>query len=235
MKNKVSQKGKKDGDSFLNITGEYIEYHNNINLNEFSDEQLKKERDKILKKKTPIEEKKKLIFLLAHNKNLWALYGIQKYLKKPDPELAEWAVIAWQECNAGILNAAMEKIGLNNKDDESIIMGGLGGNAKSLRYCFVLSKESGNFSDDDKNKLASALKEVSQKMKSKIEKVEFNKNYSRLVALVSNDTAVEDLIESAIEKMNDPLPILRVHYFVVNTHILSDSEIEEYLDGLADK
>src|SRR3989339_1580049 len=115
---------------------DYIQYHNGINLNEFSDAELKRERDKLLRKKISLEEKKKLLFLLAHTKSLWALYGIQKYLKAPEQELAEFAQLAWQECQAGVLNSALEKLGFEEQD-EPVIMGGLGGSENKLRYCFA--------------------------------------------------------------------------------------------------
>lgn len=234
---KTPKQSKKIADILYNtfipveVHKEYIGYHNKIDLNELSSEKLKEERNKILKKKTPLELKKKILFLLAHNKSLWALYGIQKYLKDPDLELTAWAVIAWQECQSGVLGSALEKLGLD--DNEGLIMGALGGDgSKRLRYCFALSAEKGDFSKTDIEKIKLALQSASLEMKSETEEVIFSKNYLRVTVSVSIDVAIGEFIERVIEFSNTPKPFLRRHYFVVNTHILSKEEIEEYIAGL---
>lgn len=216
----------------INIHQEYIVYHDKVDLNEFSDAQLKEERNKILKKKVFLEEKKKIIFLLAHKKALWALYGIQKYLKNPDPKLAEWALIAWQECQAGVLNSALEKFGFAGEEEEPIVMGGLGGKDKSLRYCFALSTKIEDFSKENKDKVLAALKEIELQLNTEVEEIIFNKNYARIVILVPYDIAVGTVIENIILYANKTTLFLRDHYFVINTHILSNNEIEEYIREL---
>src|SRR3989344_9227410 len=141
---------------------EYIQYHDKINLKEFSDAELKRERDKLLKKKVALEEKKKLLFLLAHKKSLWALYGIQKYLKAPEPELAEFAQLAWQECQAGVLNVALEKLGFEEQD-EPVIMGGPGGNGNRLWDCFAVGTEKREFSEENRGNITALLQTIAHK------------------------------------------------------------------------
>jgi len=210
---------------------DYIQYHNGINLKEFSDAELKRERDKLLRKKVSLEEKKKLLFLLAHTKSLWALYGIQKYLKAPEPELAEFAQLAWQECQAGVLNLALEKLGFEEQD-EPVIMGGFGGSENKLRFCFAISTEKHQFTEADKAHIQGALQNTARELKSKLEEMFFSKNYLRVTVLVPMDIAVGDFIEDVIANSNASEPLLRQHYFVVNTHILSNKEIENYIQGI---
>ena len=210
---------------------DYIQYHNGINLKEFSDAELRRERDKLLKKKVPLEEKKKLLFLLAHNKSLWALYGIQKYLKAPEPELADFAELAWQECQSGVLNSALEKLGFAEEDDP-VIMGGRSGTGNKLWYCFAVSTERHKFSETDRANIQGALQNTARELKSKLEETVFSKNYLRVTILVPMDVAVGDFIENMIANSNASEPLLRQHYFVVNTHILSNKEIENYIQGI---
>lgn len=212
----------------MEVHQEYIQYHDKVNLKEFSDAELKRERDKLLRKKVSLEEKRKLLFLLAHNKSLWALYGIQKYLKTSEPELAGFAELAWQECQAGVLNSALEKIGFG-EEEESVIMGGLGGEGQKLRYCFAVSVEKSEFSEKDKTLLNTMLQHIAHGMKANIEEAVFSRNYLRVVTLIPMDIAVGDFIESVIDRSNASEYLLRQHYFVVNTHILSDKEIEDYI------
>ena len=71
------------------VHSEYIAHHEAFDTGRI--EWAKENRDKLLRKKTPIEEKKEILFALGHGKDLKALYGIQKYLKNPDTELEAWA------------------------------------------------------------------------------------------------------------------------------------------------
>ncbi|OHA15724.1 MAG: hypothetical protein A3B08_01765 [Candidatus Taylorbacteria bacterium RIFCSPLOWO2_01_FULL_43_44] len=217
------------------IHAEYISYHNKTNGQKYSKEEVIAESQKLLKRKTPTEDKKKIIFRLAHTPVLRAHYAIQKYLKKPDPELTSWAVIAWNESHAGIINEAMGKMFGENDEtaDDATIMGGLGGDAKRLRYCFVVSTEkSRDITKEEKQKIWDTIKKIDKSHRSQAEKVEFKRNYAKVVSLIPMDVACGTYIEDIINKSNEPRTFLRFHYFVVNTHILTHHEIDTYLKEL---
>ncbi|TSC62240.1 MAG: Uncharacterized protein G01um101448_898 [Parcubacteria group bacterium Gr01-1014_48] len=210
------------------IHSEYIAYHKTFDTDRI--EWAKENRDKLLRKKTPIEEKKEILFALGHGKDLKALYGIQKYLKNPDAELEAWAFLAWQECQSNVLEKGLEQL----FDDESppLVMTGLGGEGKRLRYCFAVnSKEA--LSQTQKDTISSVLHVVAKKHTSKTEEIFFGKNYARIAVLVHVDVAVRDLIEDVIADCNSEMIFLYPHYFVVNTSILSESEIEKWIREFA--
>jgi len=54
----------------LELQIEYIKYHNLVDTQGLSQAALFDESKKLFSKKTGVEEKKKLLFLLAHNENL---------------------------------------------------------------------------------------------------------------------------------------------------------------------
>ncbi len=124
------------------IHSAYIAYHETFDTGRIK--WAKENRDKLLRKKTPLEEKKEILFALGHGEDLKALYGIQKYLRNPDPELETWAFLAWQECQSSVLEKGLEQ--LFGDEPEPLIIGGLGGGGKRLRYCFVVSAKKEIFS-----------------------------------------------------------------------------------------
>lgn len=216
----------------LETQKEYIGYHNQIDTESKKVWALEK-RDRILKKKTPLDEKKQIIFTLAHIPELKALYGIQKYLKNPDPELAEFAAIAWQECQQGILEGGMR--GLLGVEFEAppLIMSGLGGGGQNLRYQFVLTTlGSKNIVKENMEMLTRVIEADSKRKGTCIEDAVFRPNFIACTSLVSHDVAVGTHIERLIATINAEKEILRHHYLVVNTHVIEDEEIAEYLQEL---
>ncbi|OHA02144.1 MAG: hypothetical protein A3A44_03250 [Candidatus Sungbacteria bacterium RIFCSPLOWO2_01_FULL_60_25] len=210
------------------VHAEYIGFHDHVVQNKYSREQVIEKSKELLRKRTPLEEKKEILFCLAHTPVLRAHYAIQKYLKNPDRELVTWAVVAWHESHTGVLNEGMRTLFGGNTAEEVVVMGGLGGDGKRLRYCFVVSSLKGHpFSIDQEETIRAALKEDSDHVKT--EKIEFGENYAVVTPLVLIEGAVGEFIESLINYCNKPVPFLRFHYFVVNTHLLSKEEINEYL------
>lgn len=223
---KSQNKTKSIFDSIIppDVHSEYIACHEKFDIGRI--EWAKENRDKLLKKKTPIEEKKEILFALGHGKDLKALYGIQKYLKNPDAELEAWASLAWQECQNNVLGKGLEQ--LLGVEPDPLVMTGLGGEGNRLRYCFAIrSKE--KLSPRQKDTISSVLQIVAKKHKSKTEEVFFGKNYTRITILVDMDVAVGDFIEDVIVNCNTQTVFLHPYYFVVNTSILSGSEIEKWI------
>jgi hypothetical protein len=76
----------------------------------------------LLLKKTPFEDKKRILFQLAHTPILSAHNAITRYLKDNDDDLLPWAIIAWRESHELILEAGMRKIFGDNFEAEPLIM-----------------------------------------------------------------------------------------------------------------
>jgi len=125
----------------------------------------------------------------------------------------------------------LEKLGFEEQD-EPVIMGGLGGSENKLRYCFAISTEKRQFTEANRAHIQGALQNTARELKSKLEETVFSKNYLRVTILVPMDVAVGDFIENMIANSNASEPLLRQHYFVVNTHILSNDEIEDYIKNI---
>lgn len=216
------------------VHAEYIELCEKIG-DALSKEELALEAKKLILKRTPIAEKKKALLYLAHGNNLRSLYAIQKYLKNPDPKLAPWASLAWQECQNVVLHEGMKKLMGDDALENDLIIGGMGGERDRMRYCFVVSALDGRaFEKGEREKVLEILKKVESDYHTKTEQLDWGDNYVKVTALVSWEVAVGDYIEALINRCNASSPFLRFHYFVANTHNLTKKEIAEYLAELKD-
>lgn len=216
----------------MEVHAEYIELCNKMG-DTLPQEALVAEAKKLLLKRTSLEEKKTALLRLAHGNTLRSLYAIQNYLRNPDPELAAWASLAWQECQNGVLNAGMKKLMGDAAPEMDLIIGGMGGERDLLRCCFVVSTiGERSFTETEKKKVVEILKKVDAHYHAKAEHLDWGDNYVKVTALTSWEVAIGDYIEDLINRCNVSSPLLRFHYFVVNTHDLTKEEIADYLAEL---
>ncbi|MBU2213846.1 hypothetical protein KKC44_05730 [Patescibacteria group bacterium] len=79
----------------------YINYHNTITPKEYSEEyhvKAFKESKQLFRRMTSIDQKRKILFLLAHMGTLEAMTTLEKYLLTPDESLRNWAILCTEEC-----------------------------------------------------------------------------------------------------------------------------------------
>ncbi len=77
---------------------EHIQYHNSIDSHELPEAILFNESKKLFLENADLGEKKKLLYLLAHNGTPKAYKFLEKYNKKSDKQLKFWAELCLQEC-----------------------------------------------------------------------------------------------------------------------------------------
>jgi hypothetical protein len=222
------------------IQSAYISYHDNFAEDIYiPKKQIAEEVRLLLLRKTPLEDKKHILFQLAHTPVLSAHNAITRYLKDVDDDLLHWAVIAWRESHELILEAGMRKICGDNSEAEPLVMTGLGGDKeRRLRYCFVLSTKFGTeFTRSQISKIRDVLVNIDHTYKAVTETVDVHTNYLLITALVSMDVAVGGYIEEIIQRINDSNgnSFLRCHYLAVNTHMPTPDEITDYLSELDDR
>ncbi|OGD67550.1 hypothetical protein A3F08_00780 [Candidatus Berkelbacteria bacterium RIFCSPHIGHO2_12_FULL_36_9] len=79
---------------------EYIDYHQKLpkTYPEISEKEISWAKKTLFSEQDSIENKKKAIIILAHTGRLDVYKALEKYEKKPDPELKIWINMAIQEC-----------------------------------------------------------------------------------------------------------------------------------------
>lgn len=208
----------------LEIQAEYISYHKKIDLEKYEENKMIKESSKLFKENISDEDKKKILFILAHIGTLPCVRAIEEYMNKASSDMKAWAVLAFEE---GWMFLESEAMGTA----QTKIFGGAGRDEKGIRYYFVISSKD-NFTDEQKNMIESKFAETAGKLDSKIEKIDFKDSHALIKVLVSFDIAVGDLIEAGIKSCNGENKFLRFHCFVTDTHKPTEKEIGSYLDGL---
>ncbi len=204
-----------------NIFVDYIQFHNQIDWQEIEDnkKQYLDEREKIFKPDCPIEEKKKLIFILAHLGTLESVAVLEKYLKNPDQELRQWAETAFDECKAFLKSDVLQ-------DDFASVTSGAGKLEGKLRFYFVLySAQKKNFTDDEKKFIVSTVQQSADFLRFVIEKIEINQKYCLTTALHTLEQAPAELIEEIIDRCNLVNNLIADNFFVINTHKPTEKEI----------
>jgi len=203
---------------------EYINYHDEINVNKYDyGTVITESKEFLFDKKTEESIKKKLFFLLGHFATKQCFDLLRKYIKDPMTDLKEWATLAIKDIQFKVENGVYE----NGKD---MIMSPMGGKDNKLRYFAVIgSKHNKTLTDVQRKIIKKDLLEIASKTNSEIEKVEYGKNYIYFTILVSFDVAVATVLDGFLDTISKSKNILKYHYFVVNTYKITKKEIDEYL------
>lgn len=76
---------------------------------------------------------------------------------------------------------------------------------------------------------------VSEKFDSKIEKIEFFKNYALIKILISVEVALQNMIDNGMNSCNGLGEFLRFHFYCTNVQKPTKKMIRDYLDEIAEK
>lgn len=211
----------------LEMQIEYIQYHDLVDTQELSQAALFDESKKLFSKKTGVEEKKKLLFMLAHNENLKAYKLLQKYQENADKKLSAWTELCLQEC--GMYLGAE----LLDRDEICKIVSGAGSDGQRLRFFFILSSEkSQSFTAEQKNLIKECAQTADEKLESHTEKISFGKNYVLLSVLIPIEIALEEYFRNIYKSVNLQKKILHYHYYCTNIEKPTLRTIKEYLEGI---
>ncbi|MCX6807258.1 MAG: HEAT repeat domain-containing protein [Patescibacteria group bacterium] len=198
--------------------------------NNIDQKELMKESSKLFQKDASIEDKKRIIFQLAHIGTPKSFQTLEKYLENPDKKLQGWAIIAAEEC----LTFLQDNLDEEDEDSARVsIMTGAGGDGSRLRFYFIIGTENNKpLTKLQKENIEKNFDHISKKLDSKIEQLEFGKNYVLIKSLLSMEIVPDDLIMTSIKKCNQPTRFLCEHYYVNNVKKPSKQDIFEYLDYL---
>lgn len=210
----------------LEMQIEYIHYHNLIDTQELSEAILFDESKKLFSEKTGVEEKKKLLFLLAHNGSIESYKLLQKYQNDADKKLIVWTELCLQECGAFLGTDLLDQDEITAK-----VISGAGSDGKRLRAFFVLSAVR-SFADKQKNVIKQCIRMADKKLESHTENINFGKDYILLSVLISAEVAPEEYFQEIYKSVNIDKNILCHHYYCTNVKKPSFKEINEYLRDL---
>jgi hypothetical protein len=210
----------------LSAQKEYFSFSETIDVDNVDYKQVFTGSDRLFCKDTPIESKKKILILLAHLGTPESCRILQKYLKKAEANLRDWALLSLKECRM-----LLESVLL--KEEGGFVSTGLGGKDNKLRYYFIVSSKDGlPFSETHKNTLKRGFERISHKYRSQIEEINLEATYAMIGMLIPMDIAVGEIIEEGISECNKISEFLFLDYYVTNVGKPTYKEISDYLEEI---
>ncbi len=174
-------------------------------------------------KGTSIQSKKELLVQLATIEEVEAYRAIESYLKNPDAELRNWAILAFQESRMLLQSKFLD-------ENQVFISTGLGGKGSKLRYFVVLVSSFGTSFTGFQQKLVRAEFEFSLKrFDAELETTEFIENFCSLMVMVPINVPIRNVFKSAIAECNQYGGFIRPDFIVTNVKKLSTPEIREFI------
>jgi hypothetical protein len=206
----------------IELQMEYFEYSRDFKKSNIS-ENIPAIRNDLYNSGHSLAGKKKLLVQLASVEEVEAYRTIEKYLDKPDAELRDWAILAFQESRMLLQSKLLD-------ENQVFISTGLGGKGFRLRYFVVLVNNFDKAYDAFQQKLIkNELEFFLKKHDAELEQVSFVESYCSLLAIVPINASIRDIFKSAIAECNEYGDFIKPNFIVTNVKKLTIEEIREFL------
>lgn len=207
---------------------EYFELSTDLKKTSNSNEIFEK-KDNLFSTELPLEEKKVLLVHLASMDKVEAYRVIEQYQLSPDPELKDWAIMAFQESKMLMESSFLDR-------NQVFISTGLGGKGSKLRYFVVfVAKEQQIMEDYQKKVIKSEIEFAAKKKGSILEEINFNGWLTTCKVLIPIQVQFNLLFEEIIEAVNQLGDFLDKNYIITNVKELSFQEIKDVLNNTKNK
>jgi len=203
---------------------EYFSYRQNLESG-LTTEQIFQNRNDLFDIKVTLEEKKKLLVLLASQERVETFRTIEKYACNPDPELRQWSILALQESRMVIQSLLLDK-------QQVYISTGLGGKGQKLRYFVVfigrenVAKYTSIQCKIIQNELGFALRSNNGNM----EEIIFHDNLAIVILLLPVKSDIQSVFNGIINECNQFGDFVRPDIIITNVKTLSIEEIKEFIN-----
>ncbi len=173
---------------------------------------------------TPLEEKKKLLSILALSKEVRAFRLLEQYMKNPDEALANWASMALLESRIAIESELSD-------EKQIFISSGLGGKNGRMRFCVLIpASHEGPFEDYQRNVIETEFGFFFPKNDCEIERLTIKENYVELVFLIPITKIVWKLLEIVISECNLYGNFLSRSFTVTNVKEFTQDDVNQILE-----
>ena len=200
-----------------------------IDLNQYSQEDIRARSQSLFDPGTTLEDKKKALVLLAHSGTVEFYRVIERYVKTEEGKLKNWGTLALEECRMFLEDSLL---------DESVgmVITGLGGKDHKLRHFLVVRARKGvAFTGPQETITELSFKQVGGRLESVVEQIEFHQTHVTMIVLIPLDVAVAEFIEGGIHASNQVDDLLDVDYYVRNDRIPTEEEVLRWVQGEEDK
>lgn len=211
----------------IDLQMEYFEFSRNLKENIISDNIITI-KDNLSDKDHSLDNKKKMLVQLASLEEVEAYRTIENYLKEPDHELRDWAILAFQESRMLLQSKLLD-------ENQIFISTGLGGKGSKLRYFVVLINSfDKSFDEFQQRIIRNEFDFYLKRHEAELEELNFMHNYCSLLAVVSIKESIRDIFKAAVAECNEYGEFIKPNFIVTNVKTLNYEEIKEFVDQQKD-
>ena len=208
----------------IDLQMEYFEFSRNFKKNSLS-ENIHAVRNELYDEGHSIASKKKLLVHLACLEEVEAYRTIENYLKKPDKDLKDWAILAFQESRMLLQSKLLD-------ENQVFISTGLGGKGSKLRYFIVLINSFDKpYTRFQQNLIRNEFDFFLKKNDAELEQVSFIDSYCSLLAIVPINASIRDIFKTAVTECNEYGGFIKSNFIVTNIKKLSIEEIRDFINN----
>lgn len=181
-------------------------------------------KDGLFDSLTDLETRKKILVALASSSEVESFRAIEQYLKDPDKELKDWAVLALQESRMLMHSALLD-------EQQVFISTGLGGKGHKLRYFLVfLNKSGGELTEMQKKLLHDELKYALEQNDGELEELSSMIDFTTATVIIPIKAPLKELFRGIIDECNQYGDFLQEDMVITNVKKLNPFEIVELLN-----
>jgi len=170
------------------------------------------------------ELKKQLLATLASSTKVEAFRAIEKYNLAPDSDLKNFALLALEESKMSLERSLSD-------EEQIFISTGLGGKGEKLRFFIVFfSVSPDGFTEFQFKTAKSEIEFLFTKNDCVVESFVENKDYLALSAIFPYKLDIKELINKAIDEVNQYGNFMRNNLLLTNVKIFSEEEIRKFIE-----
>jgi hypothetical protein len=192
--------------------------------------ELDKEKDylqeveKLYDPEFSIDEKKKLICILASFDNVAYYRSLEKYKEMADEELKPWVILGLQESRMMLESSLLD-------EKQLFISTGLGGKGTNLRYFVVLiNNKEENYNETQQNLIIQEFQYSINKHGGELEETVFDDKFAKITCLLPIEKPVQEILSKTTKECNSFGDFINENFLITNVKKMSTTEIQEFLN-----
>jgi hypothetical protein len=185
--------------------------------------------EKLYNPEVSLDEKKKLICILASFDNVAYYRSLEKFKELAGEELKAWVTLGVQESRMMLESSLLD-------EKQLFISTGLGGKGTNLRYFVVLINNNSEDYTKTQQKLINQEFEYSlTKNGGELEEVIFDEKFAKLTCLLPIEKPVQEILSKTTKECNGFGQFINENFLITNVKKMSTTEIQSFLDNQDDK
>ena len=171
----------------------------------------------------PIEEKKKILALLALSSEVRAYRLLEQYAQHPDKELVNWSSMALMESRISLESELSD-------ERQIYISSGLGGKSGKMRFYVLITSSTGApFEDYQRKVIETEFGYILPQNDCEVERLTIHDGYLELVFLLPFAANIRGILEKVVKECNLYGDFLAHTFTVTNVKEFNQDEVNQIL------